>query len=171
MMMSKILINNYAMQGDSPAKVLELTNAAICKKNDDGMFITVWFGVLEISTGKITAANAGHEFPIISKADGGYELLQDTHGFVVGGMKGMKYKEYEIQLEKGASLFVYTDGAVEAENTDNEQFGTDRLVEILNRNKDLGPRELLPQVKAAIDEFVGEADQFDDLTMLNLKLF
>ena len=171
MMMSKILINNYAMQGDSPAKVLELTNAAICKKNDDGMFITVWFGVLEISTGKITAANAGHEFPIISKADGGYELLQDTHGFVVGGMKGMKYKEYEIQLEKGASLFVYTDGAVEAENTDKEQFGTDRLVEILNRNKDLGPRELLPQVKAAIDEFVGEADQFDDLTMLNLKLF
>ena len=171
MMMSKILINNYAMQGDSPAKVLELANAAICKKNDDGMFVTVWFGVLEISTGKITAANAGHEFPIIRKADGEYELLQDKHGFVIGGMKGMKYKEYEIQLEKGASLFVYTDGAAEAENTENVQFGTDRLVEILNRNKELGPRELLPQVKAAIDEFVGDADQFDDLTMLSLKLF
>ena len=83
----------------------------------------------------------------------------------------MKYKEYEIQLEKGASLFVYTDGAAEAENTDNEQFGTRRLVEILNQNKELGPRELLPRVKAAIDEFVGEADQFDDLTMLSLKLF
>jgi len=171
MMMSKILINNYALQGDPPGKVLELTNAAICKKNDDGMFVTVWLGVLEISTGRITAANAGHEFPIIRNGNGEYELLQDKHGFVIGGIKGMRYDEYEIQLEKGSSLFVYTDGAAEAENTENEQFGTDRLVEILNRNKELGPRELLPQVKAAIDEFVGKAEQFDDLTMLSLKLF
>ena len=158
------------MQGDSPAKVLELTNDVICKHNDDGMFVTVWFGVLEISTRRITAANAGHEFPIIKNGDGEYELLQDKHGFVVGGIKGMKYKEYEIQLEKGASLFLYTDGAAEAENADNEQFGPGRIVEVLNKNKELGPRELLPKVKEAIDEFVGESDQFDDLTMLSLKL-
>ncbi len=170
MMMSKILINNYAMQGGSPAKVLEQTNAAICKKNEEEMFVTVWFGVLEISTGKITAANAGHEYPILRKENGAFELLKDKHGFVVGGMDGLKYKEYEITLEKGGELFLYTDGVPEATNADGVLFGTDRLLEALNAHKELGPRQLLPKVKEAVDGFVGEADQFDDLTMLAVKL-
>ena len=171
MMMSKILINNYTMQGGSPAKVLEQMNSAICKKNDEEMFVTVWLGILEISTGRITASNAGHEFPIIKKANGSYELFRDKHCFVVGGMSGMKYKDYELTLEKGDSLFLYTDGVPEATNSDNVLFGTDRLVEVLNRNKELGPYDLLPKVKDAIDEFVGDANQFDDLTMLSLTLF
>ena len=170
MMMSKILINNYAMQGGSPAQVLAQTNNAICKKNDEEMFVTVWFGVLEISTGKITAANAGHEFPVIRKANGDYELYEDRHGFVIGGLANTKYKEYEIYLEKGGALFLYTDGVPEATNTQDEQFGTDRLIEALNAHKELGPRQLLPELKVAIDEFVGDGEQFDDLTMLALTL-
>ncbi len=170
MMMSKILINNFAMQGGSPAKVLMQTNETICRKNDEEMFVTVWFGVLEISTGKITAANAGHEFPIIRKANGDYELFKDKHGFVVGGMSGIKYKEYEITLEKGGTLFLYTDGLPEATNSSEELFGCERIIEVLNGAKDLGPRDLLPHIQQAVDKFVGEADQFDDLTMLALTM-
>ncbi len=170
MMMSKILISNYTMYGGSPAKVLEQTNTAICKKNDEEMFVTVWLGVLEIQTGKIIASNAGHEFPIIKTANGDYEIFKDKHGFVVGAMPGMKYKDYELTLEKGGSLFLYTDGLPEATNADNVQFGTGRLIEILNRNKELGPHELLPEVQKAVDEFVGDANQFDDLTMLAVTL-
>ncbi len=170
MMMSKILINNYAMQGGSPAKVLEQTNAAICKKNDEEMFVTVWFGVLEISTGKITASNAGHEFPVIRTAGGDFEFLRDKHGFVVGGMDGMTFSEYEIQLEKGGMLFLYTDGLPEATNSTEELFGEDRMLETLNANKDKGPHDLLPAVQEAVDGFVGEAEKFDDLTMLAITL-
>ena len=85
-------------------------------------------------------------------------------------MPGMKYKDYELTLEKGGSLFLYTDGLPEATNADNVQFGTERLIEILNRNKELGPHELLPEVQKAVDEFVGDANQFDDLTMLAVTL-
>ncbi|MCR5540967.1 MAG: serine/threonine-protein phosphatase [Ruminococcus sp.] len=103
MMMSKILINNFAMQGLSPAKVLEQTNDMICRNNDEEMFVTVWLGVMEISTGKITAASAGHEYPIINRtSDSGFEIFKDKHGFVIGGIEGMKYEEYEFQLEKAA---------------------------------------------------------------------
>jgi sigma-B regulation protein RsbU (phosphoserine phosphatase) len=170
MMMSKILVNNFAMMGGSPAKVLEQTNTQICKNNDEEMFVTVWFGVLEISTGKITAANAGHEYPILKKANGSFELFKDKHGFVIGGMEGMHYKEYEFTLEKGGTLFLYTDGVAEATNTNNELFGTDRMLAALNAEPDAMPKTLLSNMKQAVDDFVGEAPQFDDLTMLSVKL-
>lgn len=169
MMISKILINNLTMQGLSPAKVLEQTNEIICRNNEVDMFVTVWLGVLEISTGEIIAANAGHEYPIVKTANGDFELLKDKHGFVVGGMDGIHYKEYKIQLEKGGALFVYTDGVPEATNADNELFGTDRLLEALNKSKDRDSQTLLASVKSAVDVFVGEAEQFDDLTMLSIK--
>ena len=168
MMMSKILINNYAAQNASPAEVLKRTNEVICRNNKEEMFITVWFGVLEISTGKITAANAGHEYPIIRRSDGCYELFKDKHGFVIGGMEGIKYKEYEIQLEKGGGLFLYTDGVPEATDKDLELYGTDRLIEALNSNKTDDQKALIASVKDSVDSFVGEADQFDDMTMLGL---
>ncbi len=170
MMMSKILVNNYALMGGSPAKVLEQVNNQICKNNEEEMFVTVWFGVLEISTGKVTAANAGHEYPILKKAGGEFELFKDKHGFVIGGMDGMRYKDYEFTLEKGGTLFLYTDGVAEATNAQNELFGTDRMIEALNKNADASPTDLLNNMKQAVDEFVGEAPQFDDLTMLGLKL-
>ena len=170
MMMSKILVNNYALMGGSPAKVLEQVNNQICKNNEEEMFVTVWFGVLEISTGKVTAANAGHEYPILKKAGGEFELFKDKHGFVIGGMDGMRYKDYEFTLEKGGTLFLYTDGVAEATNAQNELFGTDRMIEALNKDAAASPTDLLNNMKQAVDEFVGEAPQFDDLTMLGVKL-
>ena len=170
MMMSKILVNNFAMMGGSPAKVLEQTNTQICKNNDEEMFVTVWFGVMEISTGKITAANAGHEYPMVKKADGRFELYKDKHGFVIGGMDGIRYKEYEFTLEKGGTLFLYTDGVAEATNSKNELFGTERMLAALNSDPDASPKSLLENMKKAVDEFVGDAPQFDDLTMLGVKL-
>ena len=170
MMMSKILVGNYAMMGGSPAKVLEQVNSQICKNNDEEMFVTVWFGVLEISTGKVTAANAGHEYPMIRKANGEFELFKDKHGFVIGGMDGMRYKDYEFTLEKGGTLFVYTDGVAEATNANNELFGTERMLASLNQMPQAEPKELLIHMKKSVDEFVGEAPQFDDLTMLGVKL-
>ena len=170
MMMSKILVSNFAMMGSNPAKVLEQTNTQICKNNDEKMFVTVWLGVLEISTGKITAANAGHEYPMIRKADGNFELFKDKHSFVIGGLEGMKYKEYELTLEKGGTLFLYTDGVAEATNADNKLFGTDRMIEVLNKTPDASPKDLLASMKQQVDEFVGEAPQFDDLTMLAVRL-
>ncbi len=132
------------------------------------MFVTVWLGILEISTGKITAANAGHEYPAVMQ-NGSFSLLKDKHGLVIGGMSGMKYPRYEIQLQPGDKLFVYTDGVPEATNSEQKLFGNDRMVEALNRNPEGTPREILESVKQAVDEYVGDAEQFDDLTMLCLE--
>ena len=169
MMASKIILANNAMLGKSPAQILSDTNAAICANNREEMFVTVWLGILEISTGKITAANAGHEYPAIRYADGNFELYKDKHGFVIGGMEGVKYKEYELQLAYGARLFVYTDGVAEATNAENELFGTDRMIEALNINPGVKPKEILSNVRSAVDGFVKEAEQFDDLTMLCME--
>ena len=123
-------------------------------------------GILELSTGKLTAANAGHEYPVIRHANGQFELFKDKHGFVIGGMEGVRYKNYSMQLEPGAKLFVYTDGVPEATDADNQMFGTDRLVEALNHDPDASPEALLKNVRKAVDNFVKDAEQFDDLTML-----
>ena len=166
MMMSKLLIRNYAMSGLSPAEVLNNSNKSICENNKANMFVTVWFGILEISTGHIVAGNAGHEYPMIKKANGEFELFKDKHDFVLGVMKKKKYKQYEFDIEKGGSLFVYTDGAPEATSADEELFGTDRMLAALNIVQSSEPNELIGSVKERIDQFVGEAPQFDDLTMM-----
>ena len=117
----------------------------------------------------MTAANAGHEYPIIKKAGEEFELLKDKHGLVVGAMEGVRYKPYEIQLEPGAKFFVYTDGIAEATNAHNELYGTERLVRVLRKYGEAAPAEILHEVDAAVNEFVGEAPQFDDMTMLCLE--
>ncbi|MEE5993526.1 MAG: PP2C family protein-serine/threonine phosphatase [Oscillospiraceae bacterium] len=170
MMASKILINNYAMMGLSPHEILERTNETICKNNQLKMFVTVWIGILEISTGKVIAANAGHEYPILRQPNGEFELFKDKHGFVIGGIKGKKYKEYEFTMQKGSTLFVYTDGVPEATNANEELFGTERLLEILNQKPDAMPQQLLTNVHETVNTFVGDAPQFDDLTMLAITL-
>lgn len=169
MMASKIILANNAMMGKSPAQILTDTNAAICANNREEMFVTVWLGILEISTGKLTAANAGHEYPIIKQADGKFELFKDKHGFVIGGMDGVKYKEYEMHLTPGAKLFLYTDGVPEATDANKELFGTERMLTALNAKLDASPEEMLENVRNAVDSFVAEAEQFDDLTMLGLE--
>ena len=169
MMASKIILANNAMTGKSPAQILHDTNAAICANNREEMFVTVWLGILEISTGKLTAANAGHEYPVLKSADGSFELIKDKHGFVIGGMDSAKYKEYELQLQPGSKLFVYTDGVPEATNCDKELFGTERMLTALNAVTDKAPQQILENVRKAVDGFVRDAEQFDDLTMLCLE--
>ena len=133
------------------------------------MFVTVWLGILEISTGKLTTASAGHEYPIINTT-GKYVLLKDKHGLAIGAFEMSKYKNTEIQLKKGDSIFVYTDGVAEATDANNQLFGTDRTVEALNAIPEgASQKEILAGVRAAVDAFVKEAPQFDDLTMVGLK--
>lgn len=169
MMASKIIIQNNAMTGKNPAQILTDTNNTICANNQLDMFVTVWLGILEISTGKLTAANAGHEYPVIKAPDGMYELYKDKHGFVIGGMSGIKYKEYELTLRPGSKLFLYTDGVPEATNEDEKLFANERMLNALNENPDADTKQTLFNVRKAVDEFVKNAEQFDDLTMLCLE--
>ena len=169
MMASKIILQSVAMLGKSPGEILTKTNEAICSNNEAQMFVTVWIGILELSTGKLTCANAGHEYPTLKRANGPFELFKDRHGFVVGGMDGIVYKEYEIQLEPGDKLFVYTDGVPEATNIENELFGTDRMLSALNDHPDAAPIDVLKSMRKAVDAFVQDAEQFDDLTMMCLE--
>lgn len=169
MMASKIILQSYAMQGGTPAEILSKANKAICSNNTMEMFVTVWLGILEISTGKLTAANAGHEYPVIKRANGTFELYKDRHGFVIGGMDGVKYKGYELQMNPGDKLFLYTDGVPEATDQEKEMFGTERMIATLNEHQNDEPDEILTSIHQAVDKFVGEAEQFDDLTMLCLE--
>jgi serine phosphatase RsbU (regulator of sigma subunit) len=170
MMVSKTILKNNAMMGKSVGEILAMTNNVICDNNDMEMFVTVWMGILELSTGKIMAANAGHEYPAIMK-DHCFRLYKDPHSFVIGGMDGVRYKEYELQLEKGEKLFLYTDGLPEATNERGEMFGTDRMIDALNMHAGLNSKEILSGMKNAVDVFVGDAEPFDDLTMLCLEYF
>lgn len=171
MMVSRTILANIAMMGMSPKEVLEKANEAICANNKEEMFVTVWLGILEISTGKVTAANAGHEYPVLKKPDQDFEILIDKHGFVLGGMEEVKYREYEFDMEPGAKLFLYTDGLPEA--TDNEQnmFGVELMMDALNESLNLSTKEILDHMKGRVDGFVGSAPQFDDLTMLCIEYF
>lgn len=168
MMSAKIIINDRAMMGGTPAEILEYANARICAKNEEGMFVTVWLGILDITTGELTCANAGHEYPCFCR-NGEFELYKDLHGFVVGGDEDEEYEDYEIKLEPGDYIFLYTDGLPEANNAKGELFGNDRMMEVLNRGKDLPPRELLELVKKSVADFEQGEPQFDDLTMLAVK--
>ena len=168
MMISKTIIKNYAMLGISASEVLTRANKALCEQNKTRMFVTVWIGILEISTGKMTCSNGGHEYPAICH-DGKFELLKDRHGLVLGAMEESVYREYEIQFEKGDKIFVYTDGVPEATNAEYEQFGTDRTVDALNVKATADPEELLKIVRSSVDDFVGNAEQYDDLTMVSLE--
>ena len=169
MMASKIILQSVAMMGLSPAGILQRANEAICSNNEAQMFVTVWLGILELSTGKLTAANAGHEFPAIRKPNGDFELWKDKHGFVIGGMEGVRYKEYEIQMEPGSKLFVYTDGVAEATSPDQKLYGTEHMIDALNEDPDAAPQDILRNVRTSVDGFVKAAEQFDDLTMLCLE--
>lgn len=166
MVIAKTIIKNVALQGLSPKEILERANVQLCENNEAEMFVSVWLGIIDVTTGKMVCANAGHEFPVICRKGGSFELFKDRHGFVVGGMENIKYKEYELQLERGDRLFVYTDGVPEAANANEELLGNERMLEILNSRKDEAMENFLGSVRKGIDDFVGDAPQFDDLTMM-----
>lgn len=170
MMITKTLLKNAAQSGLSPAAALETVNNQLMENNEAGMFVTVWLGIYEISTGRLTAANAGHEYPAVKRADGSFTLFKDKHGFVMGGMEDVTYREYDMELHAGDILFLYTDGVAEATDKEKELYGTDRMLNALNQKENADAKELLLTVRADIDLFVGEAEQFDDITMLALKI-
>ncbi len=172
MMMTKILIRNIApLIGNDPAAILARLNESVMENNKAEMFVTVWLGILEVPTGKLTAANAGHEYPCVRKNGGPFTLFQDPHGLVVGAMEDISYKNYELDLEPGDSLFLYTDGVPEAEDPDSRQFTTDRMLETLNADPEADPEHLLQNIRSEVLAFSQNADQFDDITMLTLRYF
>ena len=166
MMTAKTIIKDLAESGMAVNDIFTKANAKLCENNESGMFVTAWMGILDIPSGKLQFANAGHNPPLLKKADGSFEYLKTRAGFVLAGMEGVRYRMGEITFSKGDRLFLYTDGVTEATNTQNELYGEDRLIEFMNKNLSLEATELLPELKGDIDEFVGEAPQFDDITML-----
>ena len=169
MMVTRMLIKSRLQSGESAAETLTNVNRQLCENNELGYFVTVWLAVLEISTGKGVAVNAGHEHPVLRRSGGKYELILYRHSLAVAALDGVQFKQHEFQLNSGDSIFVYTDGVTEATSDKHELFGTDRMLEALNREPDAEPDQLLKNVMDDIKQFMNGEDQFDDITMLCLK--
>ena len=170
MMASRTLIRNEVMGGCDPATALHRANVQLCDRNESGMFVTVWLAVVEISTGKGVACNAGHERPCLQRAGGKFELLQYRHNLFVGVMERARYQNREFELNPGDCLFVYTDGVPEANDSSENMFGEQRMLDALNQRPDATPEELIGTVHEAVRQFRGDAPQFDDITMLCFRL-
>lgn len=171
MMISNVLIKNRLRSGDSPAEALANVNNQIMERNVAKMFVTVWLAVIDMTTGRGIAANAGHEHPVLKRTGGEYELVEYKHSPAVGMVPKIKFKEHEFELSPGDKLFVYTDGVAEATDISGQLYGTDRLLEALNSDKDSNPKEAIERVRKSIDEFVGSATQSDDITMLGITYY
>jgi sigma-B regulation protein RsbU (phosphoserine phosphatase) len=166
MMTAKTIIKDLAESGMAVSEIFTKANQKLCENNESGMFVTAWMGILDIPSGNLKFANAGHNPPILKRADGTFEYLKTRAGFVLAGMEGIKYREGEINLCYGDRLFLYTDGVPEATNEFSELYGESRLLTFMNKNLEVEPTKLLPKLKKDIDKFVGKAPQFDDITML-----
>lgn len=171
MVISKTLIKIRASRGGLPSEILSSVNNQLCENNGGDLFVTAWLGILDLTTGHMIAANAGHEYPVFCKKDGTFELIKDKHGFVLAGIRNSKYTDYEFDFAPGDMLYIYTDGVPEATNAKNELFGTERMLAALNDGNDGDCEHTLHRVMDSIQVFVGEADQFDDITMLSLKYY
>ena len=169
MMTAKTLIKGYAESGKSVDEVFTIANAKLCESNEAGMFVTAWMGILDITTGLLEFANAGHNPPLVRHADGRFEFLKSKSGFILAGMEGMKYRRNELVLSPGDEIYLYTDGVTEATNAENALYGEERLANLLNTMHSLSGEALCRAVKADIDAFAGDAPQSDDITMLYLK--
>ena len=168
MMTAKTIIKDLAESGMAVNDIFTKANEKLCENNESGMFVTAWMGILDLTTGNLQFANAGHNPPLLKRADGPFEYLKTRAGFVLAGMEGVCYRANEITLGAGDRLFLYTDGVTEATNTENKLYGEDRLESFMNKYASVEAVRLLPALKTDIDEFVGEAPQFDDITMLML---
>ena len=166
MMTAKTIIKDLAESGMAVNDIFTKANEKLCENNESGMFVTAWMGILDLTTGQLQFANAGHNPPVLKRANGGFEYLKTRAGFVLAGMEGVRYRAGELMISPGDRLFLYTDGVPEATNTENKLYGEDRLLAFMNQNASAEATEFLPALKANIDEFVGEAPQFDDITML-----
>ena len=168
MMISKVLIKSCSGITKSLGEVVGEVNSRLCDGNRIEMFVTAWIGILEISTGTMTAVDAGHEYPFLRHDGGNYEIVRGRKSFVLAGMEGTKYREFTFHMDRGDMLFLYTDGLPEAGNAAGELYGMDRLQESLNRHRADEPEQLLQHVREDADAFAAGARQFDDMTMLAL---
>lgn len=172
MVIAKTIIKNYAQTGLSPEKVLETANKQLCDGNSEAMFVTAFIGIYEISTGKFSYSNAGHNAPLYMKKGEGWHWLDTKPGFVLAGMEGMKFKAQEIVLEAGDMLYLYTDGVTEALNNKEELYTDPRLIDTLSKidceNRTL--EGILNEVRDDIDLFANGAEQADDITMLTFRV-
>ena len=169
MMRSKTAIRSFAETGITPGEIFEKANNTLCEGNDANMFVTVWMGILNLDTGHMICANAGHEFPVLERAGGDYEYYKQKHNMALGVMDGTHYREYELDIAPGDRLLVYTDGIPEAINENEEEYGLNRLLDVINANKDSSQENLIKYIRQDIWAFVGTADQFDDVTMLGIR--
>ena len=169
MMSAKNTLGSRALLGGTPAEILTDVNLRLCQHNPTHMFVTAWLGILDLRTGLLTACNAGHEKPALRGADGVFRLCNDKHGFVLGGMERSRYTDYELRLAPGDTVFVYTDGVTEASDEKQLFYETDRLLAALNAPGPENPNELLTAVQQSIQDFAGQAEQADDLTMLCIQ--
>ena len=169
MMTSKVLIKTHLLSGESPAQALANVNRQLCETNDTDFFVTVWLACIQLSTGKVIEANAGHEHPVIRRAGEQYELVLYKHSLPLGAMPEAAFKEREFQLFRGDSLFVYTDGVAEATDPNGQLFGTNRILDALNNGPETTPQGTLTAMMEKIDTFAAEAEQFDDITMMYFR--
>ena len=170
MMAINIVINNRASMGGTPAEIMAFVNNNICEHNEANLFVTIWLGILEISTGRLTFVNAGHEEPALYRKGGSFELYKTKHNVAVGVFPDIEYTNYDIHLGRGDKLFVYTDGVPEATDMFDKLYTTGRMLEALNKYRDGSPQEILEGINKSVKEFVGDRPQFDDLTMLGFEL-
>ncbi len=171
MMITKILLKNQALSGYSAADVFTTVNDQLCEHNDANMFVTAWMGMYDLQSGKLTCVNAGHNPPLLRRANGQYEYLKIHVNFVLGGMEGIRYRAQELYLHEGDQLFLYTDGVTEAADLKYRLYGEDRLRDRLNSMADCAPRDVLNWVAEDVRLFVGDAPQVDDITMLAFHVF
>ena len=171
MMVAKAMLRNQLMTGCSPAQALERVNVQLSENNPSRMFVTVWLAVLEISTGKGRACNAGHEHPCLRRRGGKFEVLRYNHDMIAGFIGNTRYHNREFELSPGDSIFVYTDGVPEACNAAGEMFTEETMVSSLNREPEAGPEKLIRRVREDVAGFAGGAPQFDDITMLCLEYY
>lgn len=171
MMQAKTMINGFISAGLNVDKAFTMSNDKLCEHNEAEMFVTAWQGILDIDTGHVEFANAGHNPPVLYRKGEGWCYLKSKVGFVLAGMEGINYKVQDFDFNPGDKIFLYTDGIVEAQNLAQELYGEDRLLAYLNDHCEDGPEEVLKGVRANVDAFVGEAEQFDDMTMLMVEYY
>ncbi len=168
MVITKTLLKDTAAHEFDPAKIFEHVNTILCEGNESGLFVTCWMGIITLSTGEMKFANAGHNAPIIIQNEE-IKYLTTKPNLMLAGMEGIKYTTHSTKLSKGDQLFVYTDGVTEATNVVNELYGENRLLTVMKAGVGKNPRDVLDLVRSDINYFVQDADQFDDITMLDMQ--
>lgn len=166
MMTVKTLVNNLSQVGYSPEQLIKTINNKVYNGNKEGLFVTMLIGIVNLNTGEINYINCGHNQPLIKAKDGKYEYLGLDSNIVLGAFENSQFNVYNTKLNKGDTLFLYTDGITEALNSDNEMYGEQKLLETINSCDDTNIDEFSENIKQDVIKYIGEAEQSDDITML-----